>query len=115
MKDKKLIAQLVKETIDAKKQLDSIKKNELQPAEALYDSLRKRLQGLMEQEEIKKLGNELGEILYINKKGRTYLDTDAVMADLGVDTLAKYQREGNRSQYLQVTVIEPTEGEEVKK
>jgi len=99
----KEFAELVDSTIALQKQIKKLEHGKLAELKKELEVGKGELRQEMDRRGINKLEGKKGNIALIDRKGATVVDFEAIMTDLGVSTLNKYQSQKEGIQFVKVT------------
>ena len=99
----KEFADLVDGAIGLQKQIKRLEKGKIAELKTELQGKKDELNREMDRRGIDKLDGKKGNVMLIVRKGATVVDFEAIMEDLGTDTLEKYQSQKDSSQFIKVT------------
>ena len=96
------IVGVLMETLNLKKRIDVIKEEQIKDLETQMQGNVEKIKREMRVSGSKIVDCVLGHAKWVDRETKGALDLEAIMKDLGVDTLNKYQKPGKMSSYIKL-------------
>jgi len=98
----KEFGELVDNSIALQKQIKRLEQGKLAELKKELSENKEEMRAEMDRRGIYKLYGKKGYVNLVDRKGATLVDFEAVMKDLGTDTLEKYESQKEGSQFVTV-------------
>jgi hypothetical protein len=109
MSNEKLLETL-NEALTVKNKIKRIEVEVLADLKEHLKQLSEKLMREMSDEDIRVAGNEDGNVTIVERRGSIKINKEALMKDLELDDLSKYEQEGKGSKFLKYTITKKTNG-----